>query len=35
MLQWKNVRLFTLLVVLTSLAASFGGTFAWFRNFGW
>ena len=35
MLQWKNVRLFTLLVVLASLAASFGNIFAWFRNFGW
>jgi hypothetical protein len=35
MLQWKNARLFTLLIVLTSLAASFGGTFAWLRNFSW
>ena len=35
MLQWKNVRFFTLLVVLASFAASLGGNFAWLRNFGW
>ncbi len=35
MLQWKNARLFTLMVVLAGLAASLGGNLAWLRNFGW